>query len=203
MNKHVPSTQSSLPKTEQTPASPCIENAWNSHHKALRYYLLALCNNRDAADEILQRVYLKALMHRDQFCHLAEPKAWLYTVAKHEWIDDLRRLPRDYQPLDTDVASALTSDSTDPPLPLESLAACLAKALANCTDEDADIVMACDLNGVKQADFAQRNDLTLPATKARLLRARKRLRERLVAQCGIVFDDQGHVCCHRALPFTE
>lgn len=190
-------------KTSNAHTSTCIEEAWNSHHQALRYYLLTLCHNRDAADEILQRVYVKALTHRAQFCQLIEPKAWLYTVARHEWIDDLRRLTPDYQPLDTEVASEHTSDSTDPHLPLESLAECLAKALTNCTDEDADIVMTCDLNGVKQSDYAQRQGLTLAATKARLLRARKRLRKRLVVQCGIVFDDQGHVCCHRALPSTE
>ncbi|CEP35584.1 MULTISPECIES: RNA polymerase sigma factor [unclassified Halomonas] len=184
-------------------ASPCIEEAWNSHHQALRYYLLALCNNRDAADEILQRVYVKALTHRAQFCQLAEPKAWLYTVAKHEWIDELRRSTPDTQSLDTATAAPLPNNHTDAHLPLASLATCIAKALAHCTDEDADIVGACDLNGVKQSDYAQRHGLTLPATKARLLRARKRLRETLVAQCGIVFDDQGHVCCHRAIPFTE
>lgn len=203
MSKNAVSSQSSRSKIAPPQTSPCVEEAWHNHHQALRYYLLALCNNRDAADEILQRVYVKALANRAQFCKLIEPKAWLYTVAKHEWIDDLRRSMPDYRPLDTEVASTHISESTDPHLPLESLAACIAKALAHCTDEEADIVLACDLNGVKQADFARSNDLTLPAVKARLLRARKRLRERLVTQCGIVFDDQGHVCCHRALPPSE
>ncbi|QNI03434.1 sigma-70 family RNA polymerase sigma factor [Halomonas sp. SH5A2] len=183
-----------------TQALPCIEEAWNSHHQALRYYLLALCNNRDAADDILQRVYVKALTHRAQFCQLSEPKAWLYKVAKHEWIDELRR-PRPESPsLGTKIETIHLSNSPEPRLPLDSLAACIAQALAHCADEDADIVSACDLNGVKQSDYAQRHGLTLPATKARLLRARKRLRARLVAQCGVVFDDQGQVCCHRALP---
>ena len=189
-------------KAASSQTSSCIEEAWNSHHQALRYYLLALCNNRDAADEILQRVYVKALTHRAQCCQLAEPKAWLYTVAKHEWIDELRRSTPDSQSLDTATAAPLPCH-IDTNLPLESLAACITKALAHCTDEDADIVGACDLNGVKQSDYAQRHGLTLPATKARLLRARKRLRETLVAQCGIVFDEQGHVCCHWAIPFTE
>lgn len=184
------------------PASPCIEEAWNKHHQALRYYLLALCNNRDAADDILQRVYVKALAHRMQFCQLLEPKAWLYTVARHEWIDELRRSRPDYQPLDNAIALEHATNVANDALPIQSLAACIAQALPHCTADDADIILACDLRGDKQAAYAERNGLTLPATKARLLRARKRLHDRLVIQCGIVFDEQGHVCCHRALPST-
>lgn len=86
-------------------------------------------------------------------------------------------------------------ETTDP---VDSLADCIARALPHCAPTDRDILRQCDLEGVRQADYGRRNGLSLPATKARLRRARQRLRDRLVDQCGIVFDDQGRICCHLA-----
>lgn len=181
-----------------TTKAPCIEHAWQAHHQELRNFLLKYCGDRDAADELLQRVYAKALADRATFCQLATPKAWLFKVAKHQWIDEKRRAKTCVNADDLELPAAAPSPSA-----IDSLADCIANALPHCRHEDADILFECDLNGVKQTDYAQRNGLTLPATKARLRRARMRLRKRLVEQCQITFDGQGRVCCHRALTGAE
>ncbi|CAM4175732.1 RNA polymerase sigma factor [Vreelandella rituensis] len=172
---------------------PCIESAWQAHHKELRGFLLRHSGDRDAADDLLQGVYAKALAHRIRFCELDSPRAWLFRVARHQWIDDQRRAKHwtGEEPPETLVEPESTS-------PLESLAGCIYRALPGCSPEDADIIQQCDLEGTRQADYARRHGLGLPATKARLRRARQRLRERLIEQCGIVFDEQGCICCHSA-----
>ena len=81
---------------------------------------------------------------------------------------------------------------------MESLVDCIERALPHLEPQDRDILRRCDLEGRRQADYADDHGLGLPATKARLRRARQRLRKRLIAQCGIVFDEQGGICCHRA-----
>ena len=182
--------------TVQEKAS-CIETAWQSHHQELYRFLIKNCGDKDAADELLQRVYMQALTHKDEFCALATPRAWLYKVAKHQWIDEQRRR----KPW-VDVDDIKISNEPAACMPVDSLAACIAKALLYCEADDADILSECDLNGVKQADYAQRHSLTLAATKARLRRARQRLRERLITQCQITFDSEGRICCHRALPVS-
>ncbi|MGM0702189.1 MAG: RNA polymerase sigma factor [Pseudomonadota bacterium] len=172
---------------------PCIEAAWWEHHCELRRFLTRHCGDRDAADDLLQRVYAKALMHREQFCELTSPRAWLYRVARHQWIDDQRRAKR----LVTGEPPEMPVDETSP-APLESLADCIARALPHLSSEDRDILQRCDLEGTRQVSFAAQRGLTLPATKARLRRARQRLRERLIEQCEITFDAEGRVCCHKA-----
>ncbi|VVZ96785.1 ECF RNA polymerase sigma factor SigL [Halomonas lysinitropha] len=179
-------------KTPQRSA-PCVESAWWEHHRELQRFLIRHCGDREDADDLLQRVYAKALIHRDQFCELRKPRAWLFRVARNQWIDDQRRTG---QLIDGNPPE-MPADNT-PPAPLGSLADCIARALPHLSQEDQDILQRCDLEGNRQADYAQNHSLGLPATKARLRRARQRLRERLIEQCDIVFDAEGHVCCHKA-----
>ena len=173
-------------------AVPCIEAAWRAHRQELRGFLLKHCGNREDADDLLQSVYAAALHQRRRFCELDTPRAWLFKVARHQWIDRQRRTGR---LVFGDVPETSTAAETDT-APVESLAGCIARALPHCSPEDRDIISQCDLEGVKQLDYARRNQLSLAASKARLRRARRRLRERLIGQCEIVFDEQDRICCH-------
>ncbi|MCA1773725.1 MAG: RNA polymerase sigma factor [Halomonas sp.] len=174
--------------------APCIEAAWQKHHRELRLFLIKHCSDQDMADDVLQHAYAQALLNRSTFCQLASPKAWLFKVVKHQLIDRQRR---DGRLVFGEVPEPPASENTNT-APVDSLASCIARALPHCNAEDQDILRHCDIEGVRQADYARQNGLSLPATKARLRRARQRLRKRLIAQCGIVFDEQGQLCCHLA-----
>lgn len=171
----------------------CIEAAWQAHRDELRGFLFKHSGDRDAADDLLQRVYTKALIHRTRFCQLDSPRAWLFRVARHQWIDERRRTGRW---VDADPPERPTEPETH--APVDSLACCIERALPHLVPDDRDILSRCDLDGLRQADYAKQRGLSLPATKARLRRARQRLRERLIEQCDIVFDEQGRICCHNA-----
>ena len=56
-------------------------------------------------------------------------------------------------------------------------------------------ITRCDLEGMKQEDYARLKGLTLPGAKSRVQRARKRLREHLSDACQVKFDAAGNVCC--------
>ena len=78
---------------------------------------------------------------------------------------------------------------------VDSLAGCLPRVLEKLAQADRDILRHCDLDGMKQADYAARSGLTLAAAKSRLLRARERLRQQLSLDCQVRLDSSGRVCC--------
>ena len=79
---------------------------------------------------------------------------------------------------------------------MDELDACLSRNLGELDAEDRHIIEACDLNRQTVRSYAEANDLSLAAGKSRLLRARKRLRDSLVRNCQVRFDDVGQVCCY-------
>jgi RNA polymerase sigma-70 factor (ECF subfamily) len=80
--------------------------------------------------------------------------------------------------------------------PVEQLDVCVWRNLAQLSPEDSIIIEQCDLLGMPQKNFAAQNGLSLPAAKARLRRAREKLKAAIMHNCQVRFDEAGKVCCH-------
>lgn len=175
-------------------AFSCVSAAWQAHEGELLGYLRHRLTDVDTASDVLQDVFVKAMRHGQGFCTLDNPRAWLFQVARNTLIDRARA-SHPVEPLpDGDEEPAATLD--DPPPPVDALASCLERTMAELSADDAAILSACDLAGQTLRDFAESHGLGLPAAKSRLLRARQRLRDRLTTVCQVSFEPDGTVAGH-------
>jgi len=167
----------------------CLMKAWGQHENELRAWLRGRLGNAHDAEDMLQDLFLKAMRQDKRFCEIANARAWLYEVARNALADRLR-LKKEQVELPDD----LVAEHDELPA-VDSLAACLPRALSELAAEDRDAIMRCDLEGMTQEDYAHLKGLTLPGAKSRVQRARKRLREHLSDVCQVKFDAAGNVCC--------
>jgi RNA polymerase sigma-70 factor, ECF subfamily len=174
------------------PTPPCILAAWRSHESELRGFLVHRLADAHLADDLLQEVFLKAVRQGLGFCDIEDPRAWLFRVARNAVIDHAR-LAKPQVPLPDDLPQRPEEEEL---APVDRLSECLVRVLAEIPAEDAEILRKCDLEGVKQKEFAAAHGISLPAAKSRLLRARARLREIMTTNCQVSFDEAGKVCCH-------
>jgi RNA polymerase sigma-70 factor (ECF subfamily) len=175
---------------ESAPPFRCVLDAWRAHETELHAFLIGQVRDPALADDLLQDVFLKAVREGARFCGLDSPRAWLFQVTRHLVIDRYRvRKPT------VPVADALPAPESAV-TPVEALSACLEHALQALDDDDRDVVQRCDIDGQAQRAYAEAHGLSVPAVKARIQRARARLRHRLIERCGVRFDADGHVCCH-------
>lgn len=183
------------------PDFACVSAAWQAHEGELLGYLQHRLSDADAADDVLQDVFVKALRHGRGFCMLDNPRAWLFQVARNALVDRVRTAhPMEPLPEGPDEAAAPPEETL---APVDALAGCLVRSLSELSEDDAAILQACDLNGQTQREFADAHGLTLPATKSRLLRARQRLRDRLTKACQIRFEPDGSVASHVPRPAAD
>lgn len=173
-----------------TPPFPCVLDAWDRHEAELRRWLLSRLHDAALADDILQDVFVKALREGGHFCRLESPRAWLFQVARHAVIDH-RRLSKSTVPAEETLVQPEAVRH-----PVDALSTGLAASLEALDQDDRDVIVRCDLEGQTQAAYAAAHQLTLPAVKSRILRARTRLRQHLVARAGVRFGPTGQVCCH-------
>ncbi len=174
----------------ETLSFPCILRAWNAHENELRNYLRHRSKDAHQADDLLQEVFVKAMQQGKQFCLLDNARAWLFQVARNALVDHFR-LRHDAVELPEDLPQPKPARE-----PIQALSACVARVLSELTPEDRDIIEQCDLEGVKQKDYAATQNLSLAAVKSRLLRARERMRARMNTACQVRFDERGRVTDH-------
>ncbi|WP_207891826.1 sigma-70 family RNA polymerase sigma factor [Thiogranum longum] len=163
--------------------------AWNAHENELRAWLRRRLGSQTDAEDMLQDLFLKAMRQDQRFCQLDNARAWLFQVARNALADRLR-LSREQVALPEDLAS-----DSEEPVAIASMAACLPRALSELNEEDRDALSHCDLEGMKQKDYANQKNISLPAVKSRVQRARRRLRAHLTEACQVRFDEAGKVCC--------
>lgn len=167
----------------------CLMAAWSRNEGELRAWLRKRLGDPHDAEDLLQDIFIKALRHERTFCELGNARAWLFEVARNALADRLR-VTRTTIELPDEIEA-----ETDERVPVDTLAQCLPRALAELPQEDRDAIQLCDLEGMGQADYARRAGLTLPAAKSRVQRARKKLRAHLTQVCRVTFDSTGRVCC--------
>lgn len=169
---------------------PCVLNAWRANEGELRGYLIHRMSDPHAAEDLLQETFVKAMRQGKDFCRLDNARAWLFQVARNALVDH-QRLHKETVDVSEDIPAPEMHAE-----PFVALSACVARVLTELSPEDRDIIEQCDLNDMKQQDYAKSHGLSLAATKSRLLRARARMGDTLSTNCKVEFDPEGRVVGH-------
>lgn len=165
----------------------CLMNAWQAHEAELRQWLRGRLGDAHDAEDLLQELFLKALRQDKKFCEIGNARAWLFEVARNAVADRLR-LKKEQVELPEDLP-----DEHEETPAVASLAVCLPRVLSELSEEDRDVLTRCDLEGMKQEEYARLKGLSLAGAKSRVQRARRRLREQLTSACQVQFDEAGRV----------
>ncbi|OOV86750.1 hypothetical protein BTA35_0212670 [Oceanospirillum linum] len=176
-----------------------MSEIWLQYEAELLAFLQSKLNNYDEAEDLLQELFFRLMDQKKDLWEIKNTRAWLFRVARNKVIDAYRsrsKINGLQKITTTEDIDALPEKKQQPEEPVAQLDRCLLRNLEELPPADAQIIEQCDLNGMKQAEFARQNNLTLPAAKARLLRARKKLRAAIIKNCQVQFDTSGKVCGH-------
>ncbi|WP_413698747.1 sigma-70 family RNA polymerase sigma factor [Psychromonas sp. KJ10-10] len=166
----------------------CLMTAWNENEQLVKNWLLKQTADKDLTQDLLQDLFIKAMKNKERFCELDDAKSWLFKVAKNTLIDDFRKTKLEIG----EVYNEFEDENIE--TPLVNLQQCLIRVISELDEEDKNIIEQCDMFGLSQQEYAQKHHLSLPATKSRIQRARKKLRQQMVTSCNVQFSEN-KVCC--------
>ncbi|HEV8523845.1 MAG TPA: sigma-70 family RNA polymerase sigma factor [Terriglobales bacterium] len=148
-----------------------------------------ITQNREDAEDVVQEAFLKAFQNLEQFQGNSKFYTWLVRIAVNESLMKLRRRRSDRTvSLDQEVE---TEEDTMPrevadwaPNPEQlyrqgELNEILTKTINGLPPSFRTVFVLRDIEGLSTEETAEALDLSVPAVKSRLLRARLQLRERL------------------------
>jgi RNA polymerase sigma-70 factor (ECF subfamily) len=148
-----------------------------------------ITQNREDAEDVMQDAFLKSYQNLDRFQEQSKFYTWLVRIAVNESLMKLRkRRTAKTVSLDEDVKTEEDSvprevaDWAPNPEQLynqSELQEILGKTIQGLPQSFRTVFVLRDVEGLSTEETAEALDLSVPAVKSRLLRARLQLRERL------------------------
>ncbi len=150
-----------------------------------------LARTPDAAQELVQDTYLKALRARDRFVPGTNLKAWLYTILHNTWRNQRRDRARSRVEADSDAvdlaadqAGDMVSAAPDSPEALlvnAALSEELREALDGLPEAFREAVWLRDVEELTYQEIATALDVPIGTVMSRLSRGRRQLHAALLA----------------------
>jgi RNA polymerase sigma-70 factor (ECF subfamily) len=132
--------------------------------------LLRLAGDADTASDLFQNVWLKLARHRQRLRADTVPRAWLCTVARHEYLNYRRAQTLDLARVLTFGREPATgSPELDPRL------VDVGAALQRLSDGDREVLLLTSVDGLSPRDAANACGVREDTLRQRVSRARRRL----------------------------
>jgi RNA polymerase sigma-70 factor (ECF subfamily) len=148
-----------------------------------------ITQNREDAEDVLQETFLKAYEHLDQFQGNSKFYTWIVRIAVNQALMKLRKRKSDRsvsldEGIDTGediVVREIAAWDEDPEQQYsrEELGRILDEAVQSLAPPYRTVFVLRDIEELSTEETAEALDLSIPAVKSRLLRARLQLREKL------------------------
>lgn len=150
-----------------------------------------IMQNREDAEDVLQETFLMAYQHLPEFEGHSKFYTWIVRIAVNGALMKLRKRKWDKtvwldEPVNVGEDSvareiAVWEDNPEQRYSQEELREILDKAVNGLTAPYRTVFALRDIEGLSTKETAEALDLSIPAVKSRLLRARLQLRDKLTA----------------------
>jgi len=181
--------------TNTVPLSDRVERIAAQHAKFLSF-LSARVEDRDAAEDILQSAYLKAVEHGSEIRDHESTVAWFYRILRNAITDHYRKEAARTRAHDAFATEAPASYELEI---AQAVCACIGDVIHDLKSEYRTAIEQVDLGGVTVEAFAQSQQISANNASVRLHRARKAVAKKLMMVCGACAEHKCLDCtCRRS-----
>lgn len=158
-----------------------VEEALRAHRTSLRRFVAARAAAADV-DDVLQVAAMRAFERANSLNDQDRVMPWLYQIHRTAALDIGRKLAREQRTLDSLAAEPQAEAASDPET---AICACSLEQARQLNSRYAAILNLVDIGGASTKEAARSLGVTVNTATVRLHRARKALKERLMAHCGV------------------
>ena len=149
---------------EMTLNSP--DQLWAEYRQQLYYFILKRVNDADIAEDIVQDVFAKVFAKRDSLRDDSKIRPWLYQITRNA-ITDYYRSRKDAVELPEELPAL---DLDDESVSKELAECCIRPFIEQLPSQYKEAVMLSEIEGLTQAEVAERQEISLSGAKSRVQR---------------------------------
>ncbi len=163
------------------------ELIWNRFSDRILNFIKTKVNDPLEAEDILSEVFEKIHRKLGSLKDREKLVPWMFQISRNAITDHYRK--KDSVRVDVSEVPVLADEM--PEHEKMDLDKCLAVFVGKLPEKYRDPIQLSELDGLKQAEVAERLGLSLSATKSRILRGREMLKEMFVECCHFKRDAKG------------
>ena len=147
----------------------------------LERFALSLTSDREAAKDLLQETYVKALSSKDKFIEFTNFEAWAYTIMKNTFINNYRKAVRQNTIVDQteDLYYLNNSKESNYIKPDSNYQHKEIQKRIDALQAELKVPFLMHTEGYKYKEIAEELDLKIGTVKSRIFFTRKKLMESL------------------------
>lgn len=169
---------------------PTVTELWEQWHAPLLRFLRYRTRDYHHADDLLQEVFLRVHRRWESLRSPERSMGWLWQIARNVVVDAYRQQRND-APLTEDLI--ITTGLDDETNTLQQLAHCLPPLMQQLSQADREALERTAFDGMSQHDLSVALGMSFSGLKARVQRARSKLKALLLACCAVTQDTVGRL----------
>ena len=168
---------------------PPTETIWKEYSTKLRSFIEKRIDNRAAAEDVLQEVFLKVHAGLASVKAGTKLQSWLYQITRNAVIDYYRsRKPSELPPEWLQQPGPEPSERAR-----QELEACLRPMIDQLPAPYREALTLSELKNLPQREVAKKLGLSLSGAKSRVQRGRAMVKDLLMKCCKLEFDHRGQL----------
>jgi RNA polymerase sigma-70 factor, ECF subfamily len=166
-----------------------IKQLWLELHSRLKAFIIKKIHDDEAAEDILQEVFIRIHSNIDTLRDNSKLQAWIYQITRNLIADHFNQIKMENQ-----LQAVSEKEEEDPSMEYMSEAL---RDMTNMMDdlppEYCEALCLTELGGMSQKMYAEKIGISYSGAKSRVQRARVMLKDMLMNCCHYQFDKYGTV----------
>lgn len=161
-----------------------IERVWQDFNLQLKRFIYSRIKDDDISNDILQDVYIKIHEKIHELKDSDKLQSWVYQITRNTVIDYLRKK----KDLSLDSENFDIPDEVNAEIGEKRLNESLKKMIAGLPLIYREVLVLTEYKNMSHKQIAEKLNLSIPAVKSRVLRAKEKLKELLLECCHFELD---------------
>lgn len=180
-------------KSDEMNTKPTVEAIYNDFHAKLKSFTMRHVRDADAADDILQDVYLRIHAHIGELRDTDRLESWIYQITRNAIADYHRG-----QKPEVELPESLRAVTDEEPDTIGELAGSIGEMLRCLPPKYRQALELSELQGLSQTEVARRLKISLSGAKSRVQRAREKMKEAFLECCHFEINRYGRIIAFAA-----
>jgi RNA polymerase sigma-70 factor (ECF subfamily) len=166
-----------------------IKQLWLQLNRKLKAFIINKIQDEDAAEDILQEVFIRIHTHIDTLQDDSKLQAWIYQITRNLIADHFNKIKRENK---LQTLSEKEEEDSSTEYMSEAL-----RDMVNMMDDlppgYCEALCLTELGGMSQKMYAEKIGISYSGAKSRVQRAKMMLKDKLMQCCHYQFDKYGTV----------